>query len=698
MSRRIFYTSVKNLTVAFLAGISANVYAEHSTLELQQLEVVGSAIAPGNFGLEADKQEARMTPGGVSVIEMDTLYEGQVSSLEDALRYVPGVWAASDTGNDNIFFSSRGSNLDAIDYDMNGIKLLQDGLSVTSADGNNHNRIIDPLSSQYAVFARGANAMKYGASTLGGAVNFITRTAYNSSPLSLSLSGGSHGQRQSRLTASQVFNDQLDALVTIENKEWDGYRDHNKQTRTGLYANSGIKLNKDISTRFYLTLLNDDQELAGSLSRAEVREDRAQASTSSRRDAGHYQKDVNIRRIANKTTWDIDNNRRLEFGVSFEEQELFHPIVFSPFFSLLIDNTVRDVGTMVRYQHKLGDHDWLMGFNYGETRIDGGNYTHAAGEKTGRSTKTENAGETLEVFLLDRWQLSDDWSLVVGAQAVQAERETESTSIATSTSVKTDGTYNSINPRIGLVYQWSEKISTYTNLSQLYEAPTTYQLEDVFNPGDSLDAMEGDVFEVGTRGHYSLSGKNSWGWDVSAYYAELDNEILSVEDPAAPGTFETSNADETIHTGIEALLSADLAIDGTGRHRLAPLASITWNRFRFDDDAAFGDNTLPAAPKFIFKGELLYRNSNGFYAGPTMDYVSDRYADFANTYKVRSYTLFGLKGGWSNDQLKVFVEVRNLLDRDYIATHGVRSQANADDAILNPGAPLSAYIGFEYEL
>jgi len=688
----------KTLVLACLATTSTAVYAEHGTLELQQLEVVGSAIAPANFGLEADKQEASMTPGGVSVIDMGTLYEGQVSSLEDAFRYVPGVWAASDTGNDNIFFSSRGSNLDAIDYDMNGIKLLQDGLPVTSADGNNHNRIIDPLSAQYAVFARGANAMKYGASTLGGAVNFITRTAYNSSPLSLSLSAGSHGQRQNRLTASQVFNDQLDALITIENKEWDGYRDHNKQTRTGLYANAGIKLSDDISTRFYLTMLDDDQELSGSLSRAQVRDDRNQASVSSRRDAGHHQKDVNIRRIANKTTWDIDENRRFEFGVSFEEQELFHPIVFSPFFSLLIDNTVRDVGTMARYQHKVGNHDWLMGFNYGETRIDGGNYTHTAAQKTGRSTKTENTGETLEVFLLDRWQFADDWTLVAGAQAVQANREVKSTSIASNSAITTDGDYNSINPRIGLVYQLNTDVSFYTNVSRLYEAPTTYQLEDVFNPGDALDAMEGEVFEIGTRGHYSLASKSRWGWDVSTYYAQLDNEILSVEDPAALGTFKTSNADDTIHTGIEALLSADLALDDTGRHRLAPLASLSWNRFRFDDDAAFGDNTLPAAPKFVLKSEVLYRNSNGFYAGPTMDYVSERYADFANSYKVAAYTIFGLKGGWSNNHFKVFAEVRNLFDRDYIATHGVRAEASDTDAILNPGAPLSAYIGFEYTL
>ncbi|MCX4186675.1 TonB-dependent receptor family protein [Methylophaga sp. OBS4] len=698
-SHNSFRRPLKTLVAACLTATAVNVYAEHGALELNQMQVVGEQIAPGNLGLETDKQEMRLTPGGVSVIEMDSITEGQVSSLEDALRYVPGVWAASDTGNDNIFFSSRGSNLDATDYDMNGIKLLQDGLPVTAADGNNHNRIIDPLSSRYAVFARGANAMKYGAGTLGGAINFISQTAYDVSPLSLSVSGGSHGQRQTRLTAGQVFNDQLDGLVTIETKQWDGYRDHNKQDRTGVYANGGIRLTDNISSRFYLTYLNDDQELAGSLTRAQVREDRDQARPSAERDAGHLQKDVDIWRVANKTSWDIDENRRFEFGVSFEEQKLFHPIVYSPFFSLLIDNTQRDVGTMARYQHKMGDHDWLVGFNYGVTRIDGGNYTHEAGDKTGRSTKNDNEGDTLELYLMDRWQFVENWTLVAGAQAVSAGREVKVTTLSDGSVRNPEDDYNSINPRIGLVYQVSPDTSLYTNLSRLYEAPTTFQLEDgIAGNDEALDAMKGEVFEFGSRGHKRLSRDSQWGWDVSAYYAQLRDEILSIDDPAAPGTSLSTNVDDTIHAGIEALLNAELALDDTGRHRLAPLASVSWNRFRFDNDAVYGDNTLPAAPNFVMKSELLYRNNNGFYIGPTMDYVSDRYADFANSFKVGSYTLFGLKSGWSNEHFKVFAEVRNLFDRDYIASHGVEDISDADSQILNPGAPLSAYLGVEYRL
>lgn len=690
--------SLTILTAACLAGMALDAYAEHGVVQLQPLQVTGSAVAPGQLGIEADKQEIRQTPGGVSLIDIDQLTEGQVASFEDALRYVPGVWAASPTGTDSVFLSSRGSNLDATDYDTNGVKLLQDGLPVTAADGNNHNRFIDPLSAKYAVFARGANAMKYGASTLGGAVNFISQTAYDVSPLTLSSSGGSHGERLTRMTAAQVFDNNVDALITIENKEWDGFRDHSRHTRSGIYANGGLRLTDDVSTRFYFSRLDSDEELAGSLTRAQVRDDRYQARPVNERDAGHFQLDVDSWRVANKTNWDIDNNRRLELGISYEEQDLYHPIVYSPpFFTLLIDNRQRNLGSMARYHHKAGNHDWLIGMNYGVTWVDGGNYNHVSGDKTDKREVNDNEADTLELVVLDRWQFAADWTLVAGAQAVKASREVRITNVGSGAVEQVDDDYNSINPRLGLIYQLTADTSVYSNISRLYEPPTTYQLDDG-NSSEALDAMEGEVIEIGSRGHKSLSSDSDWRWDISAYYAELENEILSVEKPVQPGRFITSNAEETIHAGIEALLSADIALAANPAHRLTPLLSLSWNRFRFDDDDALGDNTLPAAPKFALKGEVLYRHMNGFYIGPTVDYVGERYADFANSYKIDDYTLFGLKSGWSNQNFKIFAEVRNLFERDYIASHSVRAVASEADAILNPGAPLSAYVGIEYRM
>ncbi|MDN5870678.1 MAG: Plug domain-containing protein, partial [Nitrococcus sp.] len=195
---------------------------EQATTELPSMTVTGEQQPVATLGIEAAREEVKLTPGGVTLVDGEILRDRNISSLADMLRYVPGLYIQSDNGGDGIFFSSRGSNLDATDFDMNGIMLYQNGLPITTADGNNHNRIIDPLSTRYAIVARGANGMKYGASTLGGAINFINPTAYNMPGLRLYLNGGSFGQVQGRATVSKVFNNRFDGLLTVETKQRQG--------------------------------------------------------------------------------------------------------------------------------------------------------------------------------------------------------------------------------------------------------------------------------------------------------------------------------------------------------------------------------------------------------------------------------------------------------------------------------------------
>ncbi len=213
---------------------SASVAAQEPSTTIETLNITSDRLT-----LPEARQAIAQIPGGATLVDMNKVSERNVSSLADALRYVPGVFSESPNGTEAAFLSSRGSNLDATDYDTNGVKMLQDGLPVTTADGNNHNRFIDPLSARYATVARGANALTYGASTLGGAIAFVSPTARDSEPVEVRVSGGSYGQLQGRATVSGEFSDQLDGLLTVDGKQWDGYRDHSKQTRYSAYGNTG---------------------------------------------------------------------------------------------------------------------------------------------------------------------------------------------------------------------------------------------------------------------------------------------------------------------------------------------------------------------------------------------------------------------------------------------------------------------------
>lgn len=669
------------------------VSADNAPLELAPVQVEGQAISEAEATRTELQREQSLTPGGVTLVEAEDLKERSVVTLGDMLRYVPGMWTATGSTGDGTFISSRGSNLDAVAYDGNGMKLMIDGLPVTAADGNNHNTFIDPLAARYAVIARGANAMTYGASTLGGAINFITptaRTADNEAYLSV----GSHGTVQNSVTGGVVAGD-FDGLVTVEQRSYDGFRGHQEQQRGGVYANTGWQINDKVENRFYVTYVDNDQELPGSLSQAQFDEDPYQANPSNI--PGNFLYNVEKWRVANRTEWNLSDTSNLVVGFSFEDQSLYHPIVENPFFSLLIDNDQTTFGTTVRYDKKLGNHDLLLGLNYGETRVKGGNYQHSGGIRGALSTKVDNQADNLELFAIDRWHFAERWTLVYGAQAVTGSREVSNVDAASGVERNPKDDYDSINPRLGMIYQLADLSELFANVSKLYEAPTLYQLEDdVQANNETLDPMQGVVGEVGTRGTAPLGQASQWNWEVSVYYAQIEDEILSIDDPSAPGTSLATNIEDTIHAGVEALFGASLAL-GSNAQRIEPVLSLTWNDFTFDNDPLYANNQLPVAPEFFIKGEVMYRHGNGFFAGPTFDIVDDRFGDFANNKDIEGYELLGLRTGLERDNWEVYLEGRNLTDEVYVSNVSVSDNEAVNPVSIQAGEPRSFYAGVRFD-
>ncbi len=633
--------------------------------------------------IEADLAiERALTPGAVTLLDSDSFRERSVTQLAEMLRYVPGIWAESYNGNDDVFYSSRGSNLDATDYDRNGIKFLLDGLPVSAADGNNHNRALDPMNSRHVTVAHGANALAYGASTLGGAIDVTSPTARDTAPFSAGVSAGSFGQWGARATLGGVSGD-LDALLGVETQQRDGYRAHSGQDRRSVHANLGWQASDRASVRLFGSWSDDDAELPRELSRAQFLADPRQA----RADAieGDHGKQVQAGRLAVKSTLMQVAGGTLELGLSHERQSLYHPIVSTPFFSLLIDTDHKDSGAMLRFRRSAGAHALLFGANYGHSKVTGGNYENLGGRRGELMWRSDDNASNLELFALDRWNFAPRWTLVYGMQYTASRRDAGGV----------EGRHDAFNPRVGLIFAADARSEWYASVGRIHEAPTTFELtDDATGEGAVLDAMHGLVVESGLRGT-RRHGRAQLTWDVSAYYTALRDEILSIDDPATPGTSLSANIDRTTHAGVEALLGASLPV-GAGNHRIEPLLSATFNAFSFDSDAVWGNNRLPSAPRWFARGEVLFRHAAGLAIGPTFDVVGPRHVDFANSFRIGSHALLGARAAFASGHWELFGEARNLLDRRYIATVAVRDVAAADAQVLFPGAPRSLYFGAHY--
>ena len=662
--------------------------------------VVGAA--PTNLDAQAQAHEVSMTPGAVTVVDGSDFSQRQVSNLGDALRYTPGVWAVSPGGNSAVTYSSRGSNLDSTGYDTNGVRMLEDGLPITTADGNNHNRFISPLVARQAVVARGANSVEYGGTSLGGIVNFVTPTAYDTPALQGLVSGGSFGYANAVASGGRVLENGVDGLVTVEGRHRDGFREHSQENQTGLYGNAGYRFNESVSTRVYASFLKLEQELPGALTRAQFDDDAEQAGSN----AKEADKALNVEaiRIANKTTFRLGQDQRADVGASFERQLLVHPIEganewFPGSPGTLLKREHRDGWLTGRYAATLAAHEVVLGVNFGRSTVDERNFANNHGKAGALKRTGDWVADTKEAYGYNRWNFLPSWWATVGVKGVHAAREVVTSNAAGVEQSAPSETYTNVAPSAGVIWRWETRHESFANVTRLFEAPTLMNLANPSTTGadDTLDAMTGTSVELGTRGGSAIDPSADWSWEATAFYAWITDEILSVKAPA--GSFSDSvsgNVDRTTHAGIE-LAGSGVVYSTTDRqHQVVPRAAVTVNRFNFVDHELYDNNRLPGAPLYVARGEVLYRHGSGFYAGPTWDLVGAAYADFTNSYDVDPYALMGLRGGYQARSWSSFVEVRNLTNRDYVASATPAAEATVNSAVLNPGEPRAIYGGAEF--
>ncbi|RYD60739.1 MAG: TonB-dependent receptor, partial [Verrucomicrobiaceae bacterium] len=275
------------------------------------------------------------------------------------------------------------------------------------------------------------------------------------------------------------------------------------------------------------------------------------------------------------------------------------------------------------------------------------------------------------------------------------------------------------SPKAGFLWEITDAVQAYINVSRSFEPPSFGELVNTANGGAGvvqLEAQTATTFEVGTRGR---SGR--FAWDLSYYYAWVDDELLAFN--VAPGLTQTVNAGHTIHQGVEAALDVDLftgiftrgevaeavATDGkkavvetidAKRDRLLLRQVYLWNDFHFQGDREFGDNRLAGIPEHYYRAELMYEHPCGFYAGPNVEWVPQKYnVDLAETLFADPYALVGFKIGYRSERgFSVFFEAKNLTDKRYAATTGVITRADGlDRPEFFPGDGRSFFGGIEWK-
>ena len=616
--------------------------------------------------LPAGAAEVQGRPGGSDLVKAADYEDRLAVSLRDALAYSPGVYSQPRFGQE-VRLSIRGSGISR-GYHMRGLTLLQDGVPINLADDNGDFQELDPSTLNHLEIYRGANAFRFGGTTLGGAVNGVTPTGRSSHGLRMRAEGGSF----QTLRGSASFgwrNSGADAWLSFARDQSDGDREHDDRKALRAHGNAGFELSGNAETRFYISANRIEQELPGALPY-----DVAVKRPRTGKLAGDQKRNVDSIRVQNRTRIELDD-LAMEFGAFANAKRLFHPIY------QVIDQNSVDKGAFARIGWKDGPIELNGGATARFGSVDAERHVNLDGNRGAPTFKADQKARTIDIYGEARGRLGK-LTLVAGAIYTNGVRRQEQ---SFPTYVAGESSFNQLSPRLGLIWEATGKIEVFANYSRSHELPGFIELaqQASFVP---LDAQHAWTAEIGARGKIGPAR-----YDVSLYRANVRNELLQFSiGPDIPAS--TFNAGRTIHQGIE----AGLDLDVTSWARLKQVYQL--NDFRFSGDRQYGDNRLPVVPKHFYRAELRL-GPDKWHVSPSIEWMpSGAWADYANSFKTNGYATLGLSGGITvMGSTELFADVRNVTNRkavgDLSSVVDYQALSPAQRAIFYPIERRALYAG-----
>lgn len=657
--KHVFKTgSAVSLTaLSFAFGATLPAYAEEAPAE-DATRIEETIIVTSDASAAAAKAQAARTPGGTDVITHEEFADRFLVSMRDTLGFSPGVYTQPRYGQE-VRISIRGSGLSR-GFHMRGITLLQDGAPVNLADDNGDFQELEPIFFDHLEVYRGANALRFGSGTLGGAVNGVTPTGETAPGVYVRADAGSF-ETYRGLVSAGIVRGQMDAWGAVSADTSKGDRDHVRRDSVRFQGNVGFDLTDAVETRFYLSLNDIDQELPGALTLNDALNNPTKGNF-----VGDQARDIKSVRIQNQTRIALGDGN-LALGAFINEKDLFHPIF------QVLDYTSMDQGVWGRYGWESGRFAVTVGGAARQGETDAKRFVNINGRSGAQTFQADQEAWTANIYAEGRYSVTNDLTLIAGAIYAEGAREQQlNLNNGVATDVLGTASFEEFSPKFGLLYDVAPEIQLYANYSRSAEFPGFSEVAQIasFVP---VDAQTAWTAEIGTRGRARIAS-----WDVSLYSADIDGEMLQFTvGPDIPAS--TFNADKTIHRGVEAGLDLEFTDWLTLRQ------VYQYSDFRFDGDAQYGDNALPVVPEHVYRAELRFTGDR-FTVAPNLEWVPDgAWADYNNTTRAGGYTLLGVTGSFkATDTVDVFLDARNLADETAAGDVSAVITATSASAIYYP--------------
>ena len=548
---------------------------------------------------------------------------------------------------------------------------------------------------------KGANSLRFGGNALGGAINIVTQTGRDAAPLRLRSEGGAFGFWKSYGSGAYDAGP-WDAFLALSHTQQDGYRDHAEQDRQRAYGSLARHFDGGASLRLDL---NARAQPPGAAGRARLR----RASTPIRSEANVGERApgraarLRLGRGAVTLSLPVSDAVRIDWQSQTSFQELDHPLAFG-----VIDNETWNAGSELRLvsEHPLLSLDsrFDAGVQLAYTRQPQTIYENLGGQPRRELRASARPGRQRRALLQRRPRSSATRSRSSAARAPSSRGGACATRCAgESDSVE----YWFAAPSLGAIWRAVPGAELYANAGYAFEPGVLFELTAPGNATagldlDALDPQRAWQFEIGARG--AIGERLSF--DIAVFDIELRDEIRNVNVRAVSGrAVHDSRLREhrplaPLGRGGRARSPARArprgAVRARGRRRAAraDLVHLLALRVRARRRVRQQRPARRAAPLHDRGAALAARL--GLWLAPQVEWVAQRwFVDSENRNSAGAYALFNVRAGYDHERsgLSLFVEGRNLADREYVSSVVVDA---GDQRYFEPGDGRGVFGGVEW--
>lgn len=677
------FISKRRPLVSAMALLGASVLLPYSGELMAQEEDAGlrlpTILVIGNNPADVSRQ-----PGAVSLVQLEELILRQPRSTEEALRNVPGITIKPE--EESAIVANIGMRgLSSGDYKT---LILEDGVPVAPGlfvgNGRYYNPRIQRMEGIEVL--KGAASLRYGPSTIGGVINYVTKQPRDG--VEVSFRAGTWNTRESTLEAgaSSSSGDASFGLIANQVRS-DGFLNKGYDT-TDIMVKAGMAIGSNQRVSIKYTDYASDANISY---RGHFLQEFLNNAHNNPAPDDYYL--TERRSLDLNHEWDISSAARLNtlvFGSEmfrnywrFNTNNAASAAANRWVYTDTLNGNNRaferfGIDTRLLIEHQLFAvvSETEVGLRYMDEEMD---------DKTVQATRAlprtgplgrdalDNA-ESYALYAQNRFLLTETLALTAGLRIEQYEqyRLDHRRNDAQGNSASTTNT--EVMPGLGMSWQMNPEVQLF---GSVYKAFSPSLNGDALNglQDQQLDAERSVNMEFGLRG-----ANQRMTYEFALFRMNFDNQIIPAN---SNSQFQVTNGGNTLHQGLEFGTGFDL---GAGFNLNANATYVSDAEFRGNRINRAGaittpdGNRIPYTPELTANLTLEYERGN-LRSGISAHYTSDQYTDVLNrttltesvsgffTGQIPSYTLADVFLVYAiNNQLTVNANVKNLADKHYIAS------------------------------